>query len=409
MKPTELLSPAGDLEKLKTAVDFGADAVYLAGERFGMRTASRNFTPEELAEGIRYAHSHDAQVHVTLNILPHETEFAGLSDYMKELHDLGADAFIVSDPGVFALACETVPSMPLHISTQASVTNSATVNFWHAQGASRIVLARELSLEEIRAIRAQAHPEMELECFVHGAMCISYSGRCLLSSYMTGRDANRGDCAHACRWKYSLVEEQRPGEHFEIGEDEKGTYILNSKDLCLLGHLKELADAGIYSFKIEGRVKSAFYVATVTRAYRQALDALREGRMTEALEDELRRELKKCSHRSFTTGFLHGRPDEQAQNYESSGYERTYEFIGTVESADPARGTMTVIQRNKFQPGDAVEAMMPNGPIRSFVIGALHDEEGRPIESAPHPKMRVRMALADGVSPGAFLRRKAEA
>ena len=406
MERPELISPAGDKEKNKTAVGIGGDAVYLAGERFGMRTASKNFTPEQLQEGIRYAHERGVDVHVTLNILPHEEEFRGLARYMKELADMQADAFIISDPGVFQLARDTVPAMPLHISTQASVTNSATVNFWHAQGARRIVLARELSLEEILAIKENMHPDMELECFVHGAMCISYSGRCLLSGYMAGRDANRGDCAHACRWKYHLVEEQRPGEYFAIEEDEKGTYILNSKDLCLLSHIDKLMQAGIRSFKIEGRVKSAFYVATATRAYRRAIDAVLAGEFTQARKEELTEELKKCSHRKFTTGFLLGKPDEKDQNYASSGYERDYEFIGVVEEVNDAADTMTVSQRNKFGRGDNIEAMMPKGDIVSFVVNEMQNEAGEPVETAPHPKERVTIPRVSGIEKGAFLRRK---
>lgn len=401
----ELLAPAGDLEKLKTAIDFGADAVYLAASRFGMRTASKNFTDEELEEGIRYVHAHGKHAYITLNILPHEDDLAGMRDWIPKLAALKPDAFIVSDPGVFSLAQELSPDIPLHISTQASVTNSGTVRFWKQQGAKRIVLARELSLEEIARIHAN-EPGMPLEAFVHGAMCISYSGRCLLSSYMTGRDANRGDCAHACRWNYALVERTRPDEAFEIGEDETGTYILNSKDLCLLPHLARLWEAGVTSFKIEGRVKSAFYVATVVRAYRLALDAMREDRLDESLIETLVEELKKCSHRAFTTAFAFGKPDETAQNYESAGYERPYDFVGVVVDVDEATETMIVSQRNRFAIGDTLEVLAPSAEIESYRVERMHNEDGEEMTVAPHPEQRLRLPLAKGAVAGAFLRRK---
>lgn len=404
MKP-ELLAPAGDLEKLKTAVDFGADAVYLAGERFGLRTASKNFTEEDFEEGVAYAHERGVAVHVTLNAMPHENEFEGLEEYVLRLEKLGVDALIISDPGVFQVVRETAPEMEIHISTQASVTNARTVNFWGKQGAKRIVLARELSLEEIQTVRENSDPGIDIETFVHGAMCISYSGRCLLSSYMTGRDANRGDCAHACRWNYKLVESKRPDEAYEIGEDEKGTYILNSKDLCLLPHLKSLMDAGVSSFKIEGRVKSAFYVATVVRAYRLAIDAILDGTWTQELQNELYEELTKCSHRAFTTGFLLSAPDANSQNYESAGYERNYDFIGVVESADPDEG-IWIAQRNKFSLGDRLEVLQPTPEILEFTLQAMENEEGEAIESAPHAEQRVRIPYVEGVRKGAFLRRE---
>lgn len=406
MKRPELLAPAGDLEKLKTAVHFGADAVYMAGERWGLRTASKNFTEEQMKEGIDFAHAHGVKVHVVLNAMPHEAEMEGLAEYAKALEELGVDAFIISDPGVFTIVKEAVPGTEIHISTQASVTNAATVNFWKQLGASRIVLARELSLEEMREIEAKKDPKVSLETFVHGAMCISYSGRCLLSNYMTGRDANRGDCAHACRWNYHLVESKRPDEKYEIGEDEKGTYILNSKDLCLLPHLEKLMEIGIDSFKIEGRVKSAFYVATVVRAYRLAIDAILEGRYTEALEKELMAELTKCSHRAFTTGFLLGKPDHADQNYETAGYERNHDFIGTVDAVDEERGIMQISQRNKFSVGDEVEALMPGATVVRFAIGPMLNEEGETIESAPHAEQKVTLPIVSGVEKGAFLRRE---
>lgn len=406
MKGPELLAPAGDLEKLKTAVDFGADAVYLAGERWGLRTASKNFSREELQEGIAYAHARGVHVHVTLNAMPHEEEFEGLSEYVKELEKLGVDALIVSDPGVFQVVRESVPDMEIHISTQASVTNSQTVNFWYALGASRIVLARELSLEEIADIRRKSNPNIELEVFVHGAMCISYSGRCLLSNYMTGRDANRGDCAHACRWNYKLIESKRPDEAYEIGEDGKGTYILNSKDLCLLPHLEELMKVGVASFKIEGRVKSAFYVATVVRAYRLAVDAILSGNFTDEVNAELSEELTKCSHRAFTTGFLFDKPDANSQNYESAGYERHYDFVGVVDELDVAGGQMHITQRNKFSVGDTLEALMPTPGIITFEVTEMKNEEGERIESAPHAEQKVTLPYIKGVEKGALLRRE---
>lgn len=405
IKP-ELLAPAGDLEKLKTAVNYGADAVYMAGHRGGLRTASKNFTREQMEEGIRYAHDHGVQVHVTLNILPHEEDMEGLDAYIKDLHTLGVDAVIVSDPGIFQLVRDTAPDLPIHISTQASVTNAQTVNFWHSLGAERVVLARELSLEEIKDIREKAHPDVAIETFCHGAMCISYSGRCLLSNYMTGRDANRGDCSHACRWNYALVEKTRPDQTFDIEEDEKGTYILNSKDLCLLPHLRDLMEAGVESLKIEGRVKSPYYVATVVRAYRVAIDLAYENQLTDEKIEELVAELRKCSHRDFTTAFMYGKPDDTAQNYASAGYAREYDFIAMVEEVNADEGWMRVAQRNKFSIGDELEVLKPGPGVPVFTVTAMDNEKGEAIESAPHAEQKVKMPFVEGCIPGAMLRRK---
>lgn len=406
MKKPELLAPAGDLEKLITAVDYGADAVYMAGHRGGLRTASKNFTKEQMEEGIAYAHDHGVTVHVTLNILPHEDDLVGMEEYIQELVDLKVDALIISDPGIFQMVRKIAPNMPIHISTQASVTNAETVNFWHNLGAERVVLARELSLEEIRSIREKADPGIELETFCHGAMCISYSGRCLLSSYMTGRDANRGDCSHACRWNYALVEKNRPDDAYEIVEDEKGSYILNSKDLCTLPHLRDMLEAGVSSFKIEGRVKSPYYVATVVRAYRIALDLAVEDKLTDEKIEELVNELRKCSHRDFTTAFLYGKPDETSQNYASAGYTREYDFIAVVTDVREDENAMFVSQRNKFSLGDTLEVLEPGDQEISFVVEQMESEKGEAIESAPHAEQIVKLPYVAGVHPGAMLRRK---
>lgn len=383
-KRPELLAPAGDPDKLRTALHFGADAVYLAGERLGMRKASKNFSDQALEEAVALAHAKGAKVHVTLNILPHEEDFAGLDEYVRYLEAIGIDAVIVSDPGVFSIV-RRLTNLEIHISTQASVTNAATVNFWHDLGAKRIVLARELSLDEIRAIRDAAHPDIELECFVHGAMCISYSGRCLLSNYMTGRDANRGDCAQACRWKYRLVEEKRPGEYFPVGEDEHGTFIMNSKDLCLLPHLPALMDAGIDSFKIEGRVKTQYYVATAVHAYREAIDRILDGSFDEEAVERLMTELRKASHRDYTTGFLFGEPKHDAQNYGSSSYIRTHEYVGYVRYFDPERKLALVEEKNRIREGDELEVFGARPGFRSFDARAMVLEDGTPVTEVNCP------------------------
>ena len=387
----ELLAPAGDFEKFETALNFGADAVYLGGENFGLRKASKNFSNETLKRAVKIAHAVNKKIYITLNVLPHDRDLTGLEDYVTFLYNIGTDAVIVSDLGVMSVLRRVVPKLPVHISTQASVVNSETVKFFYSMGAERVVLARELTFDEIKAIRKAVPSKMELECFVHGAMCISYSGRCLLSNYMTGRDANRGECAHPCRYKYTLMEEKRPGEYFPIYENDNGTFILNSKDLCMIEYIPKLYEAGISSFKREGRVKSSYYTASVLRAYRAAMDDYeREPLLYEFKEDYLT-ELKKASYRDFTTGFFFGAPE---QNYSSSSYIRSYDFCGVVLDYDYESGRVKVEQRNKLSLGDKVEIFGRELSYREEEVLELRDSEGLPMDSTPHPKeiftMRVR-------------------
>lgn len=401
----ELLAPAGDKEKLEAALHFGADAVYLSGASFGLRKAAKNFDREELVEAVTLAHQSGVKVHVTMNLLPHDRDWVGLLDYAHFLDRIGVDAVIVSDPGIF-MALHKETELKLHVSTQASVASTATVNFWAGLGARRIVLARELSLEEIQTIRKGADPAVELEVFVHGAMCISYSGRCLLSNYMTGRDANQGDCAQACRWKYALVEATRPDQAFPIVEEGGESFIFNSKDLCLLPYLKELVEAGVSSFKIEGRVKSAFYVATVVHAYRRALDLLASGQWGAEAVQVLLEELAKTSHRSFTSGFLLGPPGPEGQNYQTTSYIQDYAYLGTILAIDPNRRRMEVEVRNPFSTGEQVELLRSQGPFSTYRIEAIEDEKGTPINRARVPLSRVWLPLAEGGSVGDLLRKK---
>ena len=391
MKNIELLAPAGDLEKLRIAIDYGADAVYCGGEQFSLRTASRNFTIEELAEGLDYAHNKGKKVYLTLNIFAHNEDLPDFYAYMDEIKDLPIDAFLISDPGILQWMRENRPDAELHLSTQANTTNKLSALYWHKQGVKRIVLARELSLKEIAEIRSETPDTLELETFVHGAMCISYSGRCLLSNYLAGRDANRGACAHPCRWSYNLVEEKRPGEYYPVVEDYRGTYILNSKDLCMIQHLPALINAGVNSLKIEGRVKSVFYVATVTDAYRKAIDAyLEEGEDWFCRESWLE-EVGKASHRHFTTGFYFGKPGEEDQNYKSSQYISEYEFTGIVKDYDERTRLATVEQRNKMSLGDKIEFFGPG--IEPFVqtLEYMTDEDGMLLESAPHAQQILKI------------------
>ncbi len=404
MHRPELLAPAGDLEKLKMAVNYGADAVYLAGERFGLRKASKNFTIDQIKEGVQYAHGKGKKVYVTMNIIPHNDDFVGLEEYVKELNDVGVDAVIVSDPGMFTVIRNTVPDLPIHLSTQASVTNYETVMFWYNLGVKRIVLARELSLKEIKEIRDKAPDDLEIEAFVHGAMCISYSGRCLLSNYMTGRDANRGDCAQACRWKYNLVEEKRPGEFYPVFEDDRGTYIFNSKDLCMIEYIPELIEAGIKSFKIEGRVKSSYYVATVLRSYRMAIDEYLKDPEHYKFNEEWLNEIKKASYRDFTTGFYFGKPTDKDQVYSSSSYIRNYEFVGLVLDYNKETGLATVEQRNRMHVGDQVEIFGPGKDYFIQTIEKMYDEEGNEIDVAPHPQQIVKIPMKQPVEPWFILR-----
>ncbi|MBQ2003830.1 MAG: U32 family peptidase, partial [Peptococcaceae bacterium] len=391
----ELLAPAGTLEKLKFAVQYGADAVYIAGKQYGLRAFAGNFDKAEMAEGIQFAHDRNVKVYVTVNVFAHNADFEGMEEYLKELLELNVDAIIVSDPGIIRLAREKVPALPIHISTQANCTNWSSVQLWKDMGAERVVLARELSLPEIREIREKV--DVELETFIHGAMCISYSGRCLLSNYMTERDSNQGQCAQACRWNYNLVEEKRPNEFYPIQEDERGTYVFNSQDLCLLPHLKDLVDAGIASFKIEGRMKSAYYVATIIRAYRNMIDACFEGA---AVSDDIHfwlDELQKVSHRPYTTGFYYGKPEKGALTLDDSQYIRPYDFIGVVHDYDEATGIATIEQRNHFRVGDTVEFFSPQYGFFQQEITEMWDKNGEPITVAPHAQQMVRIPVVHPV------------
>ena len=402
-KKPELLAPAGDLIKLKTAIDYGADAVYIGGKAFSLRVASDNFSYEDMKEGIDYAHKRGKKVYVALNIIAHNKDFINLKEYLKDLQELKVDAVIVADLGIMNVIKEYAPSLDIHVSTQASITNYETINCYKKYlGAKRVVLARELSFEEIKEIRNKI-PDMEIECFVHGAMCISYSGRCLLSNYMTGRNSNEGDCAQSCRWKYHLMEEKRPGEYMPVYEDERGTFIFNSKDICMIEHIDKLVEAGISSFKIEGRVKSEYYVATVVKAYRDAIDDYFNNK---PFNSELTEELKKISHRQYTTGFYFGKPDNTAQVYTTNSYVRNYELIGTV--VDYLKDTKEVIieQRNRFFKGDEIEILMPDEPFLKLKIEKIINEDNEEIEVAPHPQMRVKIPCEKEVVKGSFVRKE---
>ena len=406
MRKIELLCPASSLEVLKIAVIYGADAVYIGGEAFGLRAKAKNFTLEEMKEGIEFAHAHDCKVYVTANILAHNYDLDGARQYFKELKQIGPDALIISDPGMFTIAKEELPDIDIHISTQANNTNYMTYQFWWKQGAKRVVSARELSLNEIKQIREHIPDEMEIETFMHGAMCISYSGRCLLSSFMAGRDANRGACTHPCRWKYSIVEESRPGEYMPVYENERGTYIFNSKDLCMIEHIPEMLNAGIDSFKIEGRMKTALYVATVARTYRLAID--------EFIQDEnlykkripfYKSEISKCTYRQYTTGFFFGKPDENTQIYDTNTYIKEYTYLGIVGEQN-AQGLYHIEQRNKFSVGETIEVMRPNGDNILVTVKRITDERGVDMESAPHPKQQLYIDLGVKLEQYDVLRRK---
>lgn len=408
MDKIELLAPAGDLEKLKMAITYGADAVYLGGESFGLRKASKNFSLEDIEKGIKFAHERDKKVYITLNIVPHEEDMIGLEDYLKDLEEIGADAVIVSDPGMFSVVNRTVPNMNIHISTQASVTNYETMIFWYELGVRRIVIARELSFEEIENITAKLPEDLEIEAFVHGAMCMSYSGRCLISNYMTGRDSNRGDCMHACRLKYNLVEETRPGQYFPVYEDEEGTFIMNSKDLCMIDHIPELVKSGIKSFKIEGRVKSSYYVATIIRAYRMAIDEYYETKDNYKFDTKYRDEIEKTSFRAFTTGFYFGKPTNEAQVYDTSSYIRNYDFVGIVRDYDEKTGIATVEQRNRMFVGDTIEVFGPGKEHYVQDIEEMWDDKGETIEVAPHAQQEVKIKMKESVKKFDMLRKERE-
>ena len=433
-KKPELLVPASSLEVLKTAVAFGADAVYIGGEAYGLRAKAKNFSPEEMAEGIRYAHERGIKVHVTVNIIAHNSDLPGVRTYLEELREMRPDALIIADPGIFLMAGEICPDIPRHISTQANSTNAGTCRFWHNLGAARIVTARELSIRELKELRETVPEELELETFVHGAMCISYSGRCLLSNYFTGRDANRGICAHPCRWSYRPVaaeavrepaeaaecrdcpeeklqeklvyveEETRPGEYLPVYENSRGTYIFNSRDLCMIEHIPDLIDCGIDSFKIEGRMKTALYVATVARTYRQAIDDyMADPRLYESRLPWYREQITDCTYRRFTTGFFYGRPGQDDQVYDSNTYVTEYICIGTVRGTDD-RGAVIFTQKNRFFTGDRIEIMKPDGSNPEAEVLGIFDADGHAMESAPHPQQELHVLLSRQAGPQDILR-----
>jgi putative protease len=409
MKKPELLIPASSLEVLKTAVMFGADAVYIGGDAFGLRAKAKNFSKEEMKEGIEFAHEHGVHVHVTVNILAHNYDLDGVETYLHELKELKPDALIIADPGIFMKARRICPEIDIHVSTQANNTNYETYNFWHDLGAKRVVAARELSMAEIKEIKQRIPEDLEMECFIHGAMCISYSGRCLLSNYFTGRDANHGACTHPCRWKYAVVEEKRPGEYLPVYENERGTYIFNSKDLCMIEHIPELVDAGVDSFKIEGRMKTALYVATVARTYRKAIDDFFES------EEKYRQnmpwyldQISKCTYRQFTTGFYFGKPSDEMQIYDNNTYVSEYIYLGIVYDIDE-RGFAKIEQRNKFSVGDEIEIMKPDGTDVKVRVNGMYTEDGTAVESCPHSKEIIYLDLSERPSRYDILRVSAEA
>ena len=406
MRRPELLIPASSLEVLKIAVIYGADAVYIGGEAFGLRAKAKNFSMEEIKEGIAFAHAHDVKVYITANILAHNGDLDGVREYFAELREIKPDALIISDPGVYMIAKEVCPEIERHISTQANNTNYGTYRFWYEQGAKRVVSARELSLAEIKEIRANIPDDLEIETFIHGAMCISYSGRCLLSNYFTGRDANQGACTHPCRWKYAVVEEKRPGEYLPVYENERGTYIFNSKDLCMIEHIPELMESGINSFKIEGRMKTALYVATVARTYRRAIDDYKQS--PELYREHMawyQEQISNCTYRQFTTGFFFGKPSDEAQIYDNNTYVKEYTYLGIVGEQNE-EGLYRVEQRNKFSVGESIEVMKPDGANITVTVQRIVDEEGNDMESAPHPKQVLYIDLGQPLAMYDILRRK---
>ena len=406
MKKIELLAPAGDLEKLKFAIDYGADAVYFGGEMFSLRAGAGNLTIDEIKEGVKYCHDRGKKAHMALNVYAHNEDIEPLREYLQKIKDIKIDAFIISDPGVITLVKEIIPRAEIHLSTQANTTNYLTARFWYQQGVKRIVTARELTFSELIEMRKNIPAGMEMESFVQGAMCISYSGRCLLSNYMIERDANRGQCAHPCRWKYKLVEEKRPGEYYPVEEDGRGTYILNSRDLCMIEHIPQLIDAGICSFKIEGRMKSIFYVANIVRAYRYAIDSYMADPENYEFKEEWLKDLKMASHREFTTGFYFDKPTNKDQNYQTSAYTRDYSFTGIVLEYDPETGIAVVEQRNKMNIGDTIEVFGPDCEGFEFTLDYMHNEEDEPIESAPHPQQILRIKFPQEVKLNYMLCKK---
>lgn len=404
----ELLAPAGDLEKLRYAITYGADAVYIGGQTFGLRASAKNFNFEDIKKGVEFAHSRGKKVYVTLNIIPHNDDLEYLPEYLKELNEVDVDAVILSDPGTLMYVQEYAPNLEVHLSTQANNTNYASAKFWHKQGVSRIILARELSFEEIKKINSEIPDTLETEAFMHGAMCISYSGRCLLSNYMSNRDSNRGECSQPCRWNYYLVEEKRPGEYMKVTEDEKGTYFFNSKDLCMIEHIPELIESGLASLKIEGRSKSIYYVANTVRAYRKAIDEYYNSPSEYEYNTEWLDELKKVSHRKFTPGFYNGKPDGDAQVYESSAYDRSYDFIGVVLEYDAETKLAKIEQRNRIFKGDTIEIIGPDYKGFDQTIEIMYNSEDEEIDVAPHAQQIIKIKMDNPVESYYMLRRRRE-
>ena len=405
MKKPELLAPGGSLEKLKTAIDYGADAVYIGGDAFSLRVAAENFSLEDMKEGLKYAHDRGKKVYLTSNIIAHNRDIPKFSEFINEIRPLGFDAVLIADLGLFNMIRELAPEIPVHISTQANNTNYMTVDMWRKLGAERVVLGREMSFKEIAQIQSKV-PDVELEVFVHGAMCISYSGRCLLSNYMTGRDSNLGACAHPCRWNYSLVEEKRPGEYFDVFENERGTFIFNSKDLCMIEHIPELVQSGISSLKIEGRVKTAFYVATIVGAYRREIDRYCADPENYVLNPDELSELSKVSHRPYTTGFYYGRPSSDAQVYDTSSYIRDYELVGVVTGYNAEEKRVTLSQRNRFFEGDELEIIQPQKPYITITAQNMENEKGEYVTVAPHAEEIITIDCDECVPVGAMIRKK---
>lgn len=411
-KKVELLAPAGDLEKLKFAVLYGADAVYLGGNAFGLRAKAKNFDLKDMEEGVNFAHSHNVKVYVVCNIFAHNADFSNerFENYIKDIARIGVDGVLVADPGLFTVIKKTVPNLDIHISTQANITNYQTALFWKDLGATRVVLAREMSFKEINTMVEKINGEIEIEAFVHGAMCMAYSGRCLISNYMTGRDSNKGACSQSCRWNYSVVEETRPGEYYPIEEDERGTYLFNAKDLCMISYIPELVQSGIYSFKIEGRAKSPFYLATVVKTYRQAIDDyLKDPALYESKKDYYYNEIMKASHRGYTTGFYFNKPKSDAHIYSGNSYVRLYDFIGVVREYDAETGFAIIEQRNKFVVGDEIEFLTIEGDFITQKIEEMYDfKTGEPIMSAPHAQQIVKLKVLKPVKPYELMRKPSD-
>ncbi|MBR5614557.1 MAG: U32 family peptidase C-terminal domain-containing protein [Clostridia bacterium] len=403
-KKPELLAPAGSLNKLKIAITYGADAVYVGGEEFSLRVAAENFSPEELEEGVRFAHERGKKVYLTANIIPHNSDIEEYESFLKKYSKAKFDAVILSDLGMFQLTRELAPELEIHVSTQANNVNFKSAESWYKMGAKRVILAREMSFDEIAQIRSKTPKDLELEAFVHGAMCISYSGRCLLSNYMTNRDSNLGACSHPCRWKYYLVEETRPGEYMPVFENERGTFIYNSKDLCMIEHIDKLIESGLDSFKIEGRVKTEYYLATVVKAYREAIDAYVEDPEGFVFDKKWLDELKKVSHRDYTTGFFFGKPDGNEQNYETSSYIREYELLGIVQSYDEDKKLLSVVQKNRFFNGSQVEFLRPEGDFVKHKIEYMENEDGEELEIANRPQSIVRIKIDTPIEKDAMMR-----